>query len=34
MVQMSVERFQNCTLAAQELRLQSQGGCIVIPIPL
>lgn len=35
-VQRSVQRFQSCALAAQELRLKSQGGCIVIPccIPL
>jgi putative component of membrane protein insertase Oxa1/YidC/SpoIIIJ protein YidD len=35
-VQMSVQRFRSCSLAAQELRSKSQGGCIVIPccIPL
>jgi putative component of membrane protein insertase Oxa1/YidC/SpoIIIJ protein YidD len=35
-VQMSVQRFRSCALAAQKLQLQSQGGCIVIPccIPL
>lgn len=35
-IQMSVQRFRSCALAAQELKLQNQGGCIVIPccIPL
>jgi putative component of membrane protein insertase Oxa1/YidC/SpoIIIJ protein YidD len=35
-VQMSMQRFRHCTLAAQELRSKNQGGCIVIPccIPL
>jgi putative component of membrane protein insertase Oxa1/YidC/SpoIIIJ protein YidD len=35
-VQMSMQRFRSCALAAQKLKLQNQGGCIVIPccIPL